>query len=66
MRKKPDPAIVPIQSKMFAHGISIKEACERADINPTTWSRWAAGSIPHTGKLRELDRAVDELIEATS
>lgn len=64
MRKKPDPAIVPVQSKMFAEGIPISEACEKAGVHPGTWSRWAAGGVPDLQKLRAIEAAVAEIVES--
>lgn len=61
MRKKPDPAIISVQSKMFANGIRISDACARASISPASWSRWAAGGTPDLTKLRSLEAAVDEM-----
>lgn len=62
MSKKPDPAIIPVQSKMFANGIRVGDACKLAGINPATWSRWAAGGVPDLAKLRDLERTVDEIV----
>lgn len=61
MRKKPDPAIVPLQSAMFAAGLPIGAVCKRAGVNPTTWSRWASGGIPDTAKLRAIAAAIEEM-----
>lgn len=62
MRRKPDPAIVPLASKMFAEGLRIAEVCKRAHVSPQTWSRWAAGGVPKLDKLRDIDTAINEMI----
>lgn len=62
MRKTPDPAIVPLQSAMFAAGYSVKEVCARAGVHVTTWSKWASGGVPHTQKLRDMQAAFESLI----
>jgi|GEM_PF-6768702 len=61
-RRKPDPIIVPLQSRAFAEGVRIKEMCERADVHPTTWSRWAAGGTPDLTALRRMEAALDAII----
>lgn len=62
MRKKPDPIIVPLQSRMFAAGLRTKDVCERAAVNPSTWSRWAAGGVPDLATLRKIEAAVEAMI----
>ncbi len=62
MRKKPDPAIIPLAARMFAEGIRVKEVCERADVSATTWSRWASGGVPNLAVLRRLEAALEQLV----
>jgi transcriptional regulator with XRE-family HTH domain len=61
-RKKPDPAIIPLATRMFSEGIRIGELCKHAGISPSTWSRWAAGGVPDLSKLRALEAALDEIV----
>jgi hypothetical protein len=60
--KKPDSAIVPFQSRMFEHGVRIKDVCKTAGVSPSTWSRWAAGGVPDLGTLRKMEAALEEEI----
>lgn len=64
MRQKPDPIIIPLQSRMFAEGIGVTELCKAAKVSPSTWSRWARGGVPDLAVLRRLEGALDEMIEA--
>lgn len=64
MHKKPDPAIIPLATRMFAEGIRVNEACKRAEppISPSTWSRWVAGGVPDLATLRRLEATVEEMV----
>lgn len=59
---KPHPLVVPLATHMFANGIKVQDACARAGVNPTTWSRWAKGAVPSLTSLAKLHMAIDEIV----
>lgn len=60
--QKPDPLVVDLNTRMFANGIKPGKACERAGVNASTWSRWAAGGAVHLATFRKIEAAVDGMI----
>ena len=66
MRKKPDPAIIPLATRMLTEGIRVGEVCRRAKVAASTWSRWMSGGVPDLATLRRLEAALDEMIAEES
>lgn len=60
--QKPHQMVVDLNTLMFANRIRPGDACRRARVNASTWSRWAAGGTPDVLTHDRLKLAVEEMI----
>jgi hypothetical protein len=65
-RKLPHELVVALQSRMFANRIKPVQVCRRANVAPSTWTRWSEGGTPNLDTLAKMDAALDALIAEAS
>jgi predicted transcriptional regulator len=55
------PSPEEIERRVKSAGLSMREACKRADVHQSTWSRWKSGKGATVGALQRL---VDVVVAA--
>ncbi len=57
----PHPLVQQLQSRMFSARLKVGRVMQEANVSPSTWSRWGAGTEPNLGTLRRVEAAIERL-----
>lgn len=55
------PEVLELQSLIWANKLRVSHVMRRANVAPSTWTRWSNGSQPNLGTLRKIKAAIGEL-----
>ena len=57
--------IAEMESQLSSAGLTVKALCEDAGVNPSTWTRWKAGShTPNMATWQKVREAHSRLVAA--
>lgn len=55
------PEVLELQSLIWRNKLRVSQVMRRANVAPSTWTRWATGAQPNTATLRKVRGAIEEL-----
>ncbi len=55
------PEVAALAAQMFQRKLRTGAVMREANVNPSTWSRWAAGADPKASSLAAVRAAIEKL-----
>ena len=55
------PEVIDLQSRIWSNRLRVAQVIRKAEVAPSTWTRWVNGSQPNLRTLRRVSLAVEVL-----